>query len=41
MFKSVFVKYISAFMMIYILSIFLSTSIITTLVNTYDANNKD
>ena len=28
-------------MMIYILSIFLSTSIITTLVNTYDANNKD
>ncbi len=41
MFKSVFVKYISAFMMIYILSIFLSTSIITTLVNTYDENNKN
>lgn len=41
MFKSVFIKYISAFMMIYILSIFLSTSIITTLVNNYDANNKN
>jgi len=40
MFKSVFVKYISAFMLINILSIFLSTSIITTLVNTYDDNNK-
>lgn len=40
MFKSVFVKYISAFMLINILSIFLSTSIITTLVNTYDENNK-
>lgn len=40
MFKSVFVKYISAFMLINILSIFLSTSIITTLVNIYDENNK-
>ncbi len=40
MFKSVFVKYISAFMLINILSIFLSTSIITTLVNAYDDNNK-
>ncbi len=40
MFKSVFVKYISAFMLINILSIFLSTSIITTLVTTYDENNK-
>ncbi|MBO5257510.1 MAG: HAMP domain-containing histidine kinase [Clostridia bacterium] len=40
MFKSVFVKYISAFMLINILSIFLSTSVITTLVNTYDENNK-
>lgn len=40
MFKSVFVKYISAFMLINIISIFLSTSIITTLVNTFDENNK-
>lgn len=40
MFKSVFVKYISAFMLINILSIFLSTSVITTLVNAYDENNK-
>ncbi len=40
MFKSVFVKYISAFMLINILSIFLSTSIITTLVNIYDESNK-
>ncbi|MBQ2726719.1 MAG: HAMP domain-containing histidine kinase [Clostridia bacterium] len=40
MLKSVFVKYISAFMLINILSIFLSTSIITTLVNTFDENNK-
>jgi len=40
MFKNVFVKYISAFMLINILSIFLSTSIITTLVNTFDENNK-
>lgn len=40
MFKSVFVKYISAFMLINIMSIFLSTSIITTLVNIYDENNK-
>lgn len=41
MFKSVFVKYISAFMLINILSIFLSTSIITTLVTIYDENNKN
>ena len=41
MFKSVFVKYISAFMLINILSIFLSTSIITTLVNTFDENSKN
>ncbi|MBQ7929392.1 MAG: hypothetical protein IJ334_00030, partial [Clostridia bacterium] len=40
MFKSVFVKYLSAFMLINIISIFLSTSIITTLVNTFDENNK-
>lgn len=40
MFKSVFVKYISAFMLISILNIFLSTSVITTLINTYDENNK-
>ena len=40
MFKSIFVKYISAFMLSNILSIFLSTSIITTLVNTFDENNK-
>ncbi len=40
MFKSVFVKYISAFMLINILSIFLSTSIITTLVNAFDENSK-
>ncbi len=40
MFKSVFIKYISAFMVINIVSIFLSTSIITTLVNVYDENNK-
>lgn len=41
MFKSVFVKYISAFMLINIISIFFSTSIITTLVNIYDANDKE
>ena len=41
MFKSVFVKYISAFMLINILSIFLSTSIITTLLTIYDDNSKD
>lgn len=40
MFKSIFVKYISAFMLINIVSIFLSTSIITSLVNIYDENNK-
>lgn len=40
MFKSVFVKYISAFMLINIISIFFSTSIITTLVNVYDENDK-
>jgi len=41
MFKSVFVKYISAFMLINILSLFLSTSIITTLMTVYDENDKD
>ena len=41
MFKSVFVKYISAFMLINILSILLSATIITTLVNIYDENNKN
>ena len=40
MFKSIFVKYITAFMLINIVSIFLSTSIITSLVNVYDDNNK-
>ena len=40
MFKSVFTKYISAFMLINIVSILLSTTIITTLVNIYDENNK-
>ncbi len=40
MFKSIFVKYISAFMLIIILSILLSATIITTLVNVYDENNK-
>jgi len=40
MFKSVFVKYISAFMIINLLSIFLSTSVITILVNGYDDDNK-
>lgn len=40
MFKSVFVKYISAFMLIIALSIFMSTSIITTLVNIYDDDNR-
>ncbi|MBE6725976.1 MAG: HAMP domain-containing histidine kinase [Ruminococcaceae bacterium] len=40
MFRSVFVKYISAFMLINIISILLSTTIITTLVNIYDENNK-
>ena len=38
MFKSVFIKYISAFMLINILSILLSTTIITTLANSYDEN---
>jgi signal transduction histidine kinase len=41
MFKSVFVKYISAFMLINIVSILLSATIITTLVNIYDENNKN
>lgn len=40
MFKSVFIKYISAFMLINILSILLSTTIITTLANSYDENLK-
>ena len=40
MFKSVFIKYISAFMLINILSILLSTTIITTLANNYDENLK-
>lgn len=40
MFKSVFVKYISAFMVINLLSIFLSTSVITILVNGYDDDTK-
>lgn len=40
MFKSVFIKYISAFMLINILSILLSTTIITTLANNYDENIK-
>ncbi len=38
MFKSVFVKYISAFMLINILSIFISTSVITSLVTDYNEN---
>ncbi len=38
MFKSVFVKYLSTFMLINVLSILLSASIITTLVNNYDEN---
>lgn len=41
MFKSVFVKYISAFMLINLLSIFLSTSVITILVNGYDDDTKN
>ena len=41
MFRSVFVKYISAFMLIHFLSILLSTAIITSLVNVYDENNKN
>ena len=40
MFKSVFVKYISTFMLINIISIFFSTSIITTLVGVYDEQDK-
>ncbi|MBE6613766.1 MAG: HAMP domain-containing histidine kinase [Ruminococcaceae bacterium] len=40
MFKSVFIKYITAFMLINILSILLSTTIITTLANSYDENLK-
>jgi len=40
MFKSVFVKYISAFMVINLLSILLSTSVITILVNGYDDDTK-
>lgn len=40
MFKSVFIKYISAFMLINICSIVLSTTIITTLVNSYDENTR-
>ncbi len=41
MFRSVFTKYISAFMLIYIFSIFFSTSIVTTLLNVYDENSKN
>ena len=41
MFKSVFTKYISAFMLINIVSILLSVTIITTLVNIYDENDKN
>ncbi len=41
MFKSIFVKYISAFMLVNILSIFLSTSIITSLVSVYESNDKE
>lgn len=40
MFKSVFVKYISAFMLINILSIFISTSVITSLVTDYNENTR-
>ncbi|MBQ7921682.1 MAG: HAMP domain-containing histidine kinase [Clostridia bacterium] len=40
MFKSVFIKYISVFMLINILSIVMSAIIITSLVNTYDENTK-
>ncbi|MBE6570276.1 MAG: HAMP domain-containing histidine kinase [Ruminococcaceae bacterium] len=41
MFKSVFIKYISVFMAIIILSMVMSAVIITSLVNTYDANTKE
>ena len=41
MFKSVVVKYISAFMLINLLSIFLSTTVITILVNGYDDDTKN
>jgi len=40
MFKSVFIKYISVFMLINIISIVMSAIIITSLVNTYDENTK-
>ena len=41
MFKSIFVKYLTAFMLIIIVSIIISTTVITTLVNLYDGNNKN
>lgn len=41
MFKSIFVKYLTTFMLIIIVSIIISTSVITTLVNLYDGNNKN
>ena len=41
MFKSIFAKYLTTFMLILIVSIIISTSIITSLVNTYDGNNKN
>ncbi len=41
MFKSVFVKYITAFMLIIVLSAFFSAAIVTSLVNNYDGNNKN
>ena len=41
MFKSIFVKYLTTFMLIIIVSIIISTSVITTLLNMYDGNNKN
>ena len=40
MFKSAFVRYISFFILIIVLSIFLSVSVITLLVNNYDTDDK-
>ena len=40
MFKSIFAKYLTTFMLIIIISVVLSTSVITTIVNMYDGNTK-
>ena len=40
MFKSIFTKFLTTFTLIIIVSVVLSTSVVTTIVNMYDANKK-